>query len=135
MRSAVIGEAYIPDNNWWFNSHYLLFTPDGTRILHGSSNGTIRVWDLSLRELIKVPTEHVSQVGDWARLLNDQIIVSGTSQGSYNFWDVISVTPIRFCTASQGSEGRDFTPLASAPSDLTAQRWEMVLSDANQWHS
>src|SRR5258707_14903776 len=120
MRSAVIGEAYIPDNNWWFNSHYLLFTPDGTRILHGSSNGTIRVWDLSLRELIKIPTEHVSQAGDWARLLNDQILVSGTSKGFYNFWDVTSGMPIKFCTASRGPEGLDFRHPASAPNDLTA---------------
>ncbi len=132
MPSAVIGEADIPDGPR-FKAHYLLFTSDGTRILHGSVGGTIRVWDLSLRELIKITTEHVSHVGDWARLLNDHIIVSGTSEGSYNFWDVISGTPIRFCTASQGSKGLDFTHVASTPNDMIAQRWEMILRDANRW--
>ncbi len=132
MPSAIIGEVDIP-YNLWSNPQFLLFTPDGTRILHGSTNGTIRVWDLSLRELIKIPTEHVSQAGDWARLLNDQILVSGTSKGFYNFWDVTSGMPIKFCTASRGPEGLDFRHPASAPNDLTAQRWEMILRDANRW--
>ena len=130
--TPLIGEANIPCNEW-FRPRYLFFTPDGTRIIHGSVDGTIRVWDLSLRELVKIPTEHVSQVADWARLLNDHIIVSGTSEESYNFWDIISGTPIRFCTASQASKGLDFTSLASPPNDVTTQRWEMILRDANQW--
>ncbi len=113
--------------------HYLLFTPDGTRILHGSKGDTIRVWDTSLRELIKIQTEDVSQVGDWARLLDDHIIVSGTSKGSYNFWDVTFGTPIRFCTASPGSRGLDFTRLASAPNEFTAQSWETILGDPKRW--
>ncbi len=129
MPSAVIGEADISDGPESYTC-YLLFTPDGTRILHGSGNGTIWVRDLSLRELVKIPTGDISQVGDWTRLLNDHIIMSGTSKGFYNFWDIISGTP--FCTASQGSEGLDFTRLASAPNDLTARRWEMILRDANQ---
>src|SRR5258708_37592318 len=133
MPSALIAKTDIPKNRRYPHSLYLLFTPDGTRILHGSIDGTIQVWDLSLRELVKIPTEDVSQVGDWARLLNDHIIVSGTSEESYNFWDVISGTPIRFCTASQGSEGLEFTHLASARNDLTAQRWEMILRDPNGW--
>jgi len=130
--TPLIGEANIPCNEW-FRPRYLFFTPDGTRIIHGSVDGTIRVWDLSLRELIKITTEHISQLGDWARLLNDHIIVSGTSEESYNFWDIISGTPIRFCTASQASKGLDFTSLASPPNDVTTQRWEMILRDANQW--
>ncbi len=130
--TPLIGEANIPCNEW-FRPRYLSFTPDGTRIIHGSVDGTIRVWDLSLRELIKITTEHISQLGDWARLLNDHIIVSGTSEESYNFWDIISGTPIRFCTASQGPEGLVYTRLASAPNDLTAQRWRIILRDANRW--
>ena len=132
MPSAVIGKADVPDI-LRSSTYYLFFTHDGTRILHGSGDGTIRVWDLSLRELVKIPTEHVSQVADWARLLNDHIIVSGTSEESYNFWDVIPGTPIRFCTASQGSEGLEFTHFASARNGLTAQRWETILHDPNGW--
>jgi len=134
LPNAVISEADMPHHEG-LNPHYLLFTPDGTRILHGSSYiyGVIRVWDLSLRELLKIATEHVSQVGDWARLLSDRTVVSGTSKKSYDFWDVISRTPIRFCTASQGSEGLDFTHLAFAPNDSIAQRWETILCDPNGW--
>src|SRR5258706_2363656 len=108
MPSAVISEAKIPYNVEFHYSNYLLFTHDGTRILHGSRDDTILVWDLSLWELIKILTQDISQVEDWACLLNDQIIVSGMSKVSYTFWDIISSTPIRFCTASQGSEGLDF---------------------------
>src|SRR5258708_27127235 len=127
MPSMVISEAIMPYNPLSIYPCYLLFTPDGTRILHGSEFGAIWVWDLSLWELIKIQMEwHDLQVGDWVCLLNNQIIVSGASNGSYNFWDVISGTPIRFCTASQGSKGLEFMHLASAPNDLTAQRWEMI---------
>ena|SRR5260370_13041267 len=111
---------------------YLLFIPDGTRILHGLEDGTIQVWDFSfsLQELIKIQTEDPSQVGDWAHFLDNQIIVSGTLKGSYHFWDVTFPMLVRFCTASQGSK---LTHLTSAPNDLTTQRWEQILCDASQW--
>ena len=63
----------------------------------------------SLRELINIPEEARSQVGDWASLLDDRIIVSGASGGTYHFWDVF------------------------APGDLTAQGWERVIHDADRW--
>src|SRR5260370_15109130 len=111
MPSTVIGEAdlpgylstevfnvvFAPDNP--VKVPYLFFTPDRTRILHGSLDG-IRVWDLSIWELIKILTEELSEVGHWAHLLNDQIIVSGMLKESYNFWDVTFPMPVRFCTAS-----------------------------------
>ena len=127
--SSVIGETSIPG---WYYSCYLLFTPDGTRVLTGSL-GAIRVWDLSLRELIKIPTEDASQVGSWARLLDDHIVVSGMLEESYSFWDATSNTSVRFCTASRRPQGLDFTHLASAPDDLTAQRWEKVIHDTDRW--
>ena len=132
MPSAVVAEANLFDN-LLYSSLYVLFTPDGTKILHGSDAGLIRVLDLSLQELIKIPTDHASQVGDWAILLDGQIIVSGSSKESYNFWDTSSRTPVRFSTASRGSEGFDFTHLASPPDDLTAQRWGRVIRDTDRW--
>src|SRR5258708_7533460 len=134
MPSMVISEAIMPYNPLSIYPCYLLFTPDRTRILHGSEFGAIWVWDLSLWELIKIQMEWCDlQVGDWVHLLNNQIIVSGASNGPYNFWDVISGMPIRFCTAFQGSEGLEFMHFASACNDLTAQRWEMILHDPNGW--
>src|SRR5258708_15174775 len=132
MPSALISKAKIA-NGWVSYACYQLFTPDRTRILHSSQDGTIQVWNLFLWELINIWTGDVSQVGDWAHLLNDQIIVSETSEESYNFWDITSGMPVKFCTASQGSKGLEFTHLASAPNDLTTQRWEMILRDANWW--
>ena len=129
MPRTVVGEANESHGSYY--PRYLLFTPDGTRILHGSVSAVIRVLDLSLRVLIEIPTV---DCGDWARLLDGRIIVSGSQwQGSYSFWDATSGTPIRFCTASRGSEGLDLTRLASAPDDLTAQRWERVIGDADRW--
>ena len=99
MPHAVIAETNVSPYRGLFP--YLLFTPDGTRILHGTEHG-IRVWDLSLRELINVPTEDASQIGDWASLLDGQIIVSGSSEGTYDFWDATDGTPIRFSTQPGG---------------------------------
>ena len=132
MSRAAITEVD-ESRHWSSRPEYLLFTADGTRILHGSPGGIIRVLDLSLRVLIKIPTENRSQIGDWASLVDGRIILSGSSRGSYNFWDATSRTPVKFCTASRGSEGLEFTRPASAPDDLTAQRWERVIGDADRW--
>ena len=117
---------------------YLGFTPDGTRILHSCRHG-IRIWDLSLQELIDIPI--TDDPVSWAKLLDGRIVVSCSwDEWSYDFWDTTSGTPIRFCTASHrgGPFGRlpdlyDFTDLASAPDDLTAQRWERITRDTDQW--
>ena len=130
MPSAIIAETRVPPHAR--SPSYLFFTPDGTKILHGTEHG-IRVWDLSLRELINVPTEDASQIGDWASLLDGQIIVSGSSEGTYSFWDATDGTPIRFSTAARGSERLDFTKLTSPRDDLTAQRWESVIRDTDRW--
>ena len=129
MPSAVVAETDVTPH--WCSPSYLLFTPDGNRILHGTRHG-IRVWDLSLRELINIPTEDI-QAGDWASLLDDRIIVSSSSKGTYSFWDATSGMPIKFSTAFWGSEGVHFTRLASAPDDLTAQWWERIIRDADRW--
>ncbi len=60
--------------------------------------------------------------------------MSGRSDGFYNFWDVISGTPVRFCTASPSRRSENFDLIASAPNDLTAQRWECILYATNRWH-
>ena len=119
-----------------YSSPYRLFTPDGTRFLYGyddGHHGHIRVFDLSPQELIKISPGDASQVGDWAGLLDDHVVVSGSSKGSYNFWDATSGRPVRFCTGSRGPKGLHLTYLASAPDDLTAQRWERVIRDADRW--
>ena len=125
--------ALIAEVNVSAGCRYIIFTPEGTKILHGSYEGSIRVWDLSLGKLIKIRTKDPSQVGDWASLLDDRIIVSGSSKGSFNFWDATSRTPVRFCAASRGSNTFDFTHLASAPDDLTGERWKRVIRDADRW--
>ena len=130
MPSAVIAETNVSSH--LYSLSYLLFTPDGTRILL-STQRCIRVWDLSLRALINIPTEDILQVGAWACLLDGHIVVSGSSEGTYNFWDATDGTPIRFCTASRGSKGLHFTHLASAPGDLTAQRRERAIGDPDRW--
>ena len=56
-----------------------------------------------------------------------------SSEGSYHFWDTTSGAPVRFCTASRGSESLDFMHFASAPDDPTTQRWERVIRDADRW--
>jgi len=105
------------------------------RFIQNGTQHCIRVWNLSLRELINIPTEDISQVGAWASLLDGHIIVSGSSEGTYDFWDATDGMPIRFCTAHRGSKGLHFIHLASAPSDLTAQRWERVIRDADRWQA
>jgi WD40 repeat protein len=63
------------------------FSPDGTRIVSGSSDKSVRVWDASTGAELKVLNGHTSAVYSVAFSPDGTRIVSGSSDNSVRVWD------------------------------------------------
>ncbi|KAF8592923.1 WD40 repeat-like protein, partial [Ceratobasidium sp. AG-I] len=77
------------------------FSPDGTRIVSGSLDDTIRVWDARSGVLVTEPFEgHTSGVNSVGFSLDGTRIVSGSRDHTIRVWDVAPLPPndSRVCT-------------------------------------
>src|SRR5712671_3636388 len=64
------------------------FSPDGSRIVSGSSDKTIRLWDAETGDAIGKPLEgHSSDVNSVAFSPNGSRIVSGSEDNTIRLWD------------------------------------------------
>ena len=65
------------------------FSPDGSRIVSGSNDVTIRLWDVSTGQQIGEPlTGHSSYVNSVAFSPDGSLIVSGSENETIRLWDV-----------------------------------------------
>lgn len=66
-------------------------TPDGTKLVTGSFDTTVRLWDVATGKEEKVfsgPTGHTKMVQSVAITPNGRLIASGAADGSLRFWDI-----------------------------------------------
>jgi sugar lactone lactonase YvrE len=71
------------------------FGPDGKQILSGSSDATIKLWDISSGREIKTFRGHVSAVTSVAFSPDGRQIISGSSDTTAKLWDVSSGREVR----------------------------------------
>ena len=86
-------------------------TADGARAVSGSSDGSVRVWDLVASREQATLTGHAGQVFSVAVTADKALAVSGGEDGSVRVWDVTTRAevarwtgdyPIIGCTALAG---------------------------------
>lgn len=70
------------------------FSPDGQTIASGSSDQTVRLWDLHGRKLKATLTEHEIDVGSVAFSPDGRLLASGDRNGSIYLWDPITTDRI-----------------------------------------
>ena len=63
------------------------FSSDDSRIVSGSDDNSVRVWDASTGKTLKVLEGHTHFVNTVAFLSDDSHIVSGSSDKSVRVWD------------------------------------------------
>ncbi|KZP17409.1 WD40 repeat-like protein, partial [Athelia psychrophila] len=71
------------------------FSPDGTKIVSGSDDKTVRVWDAVTGQAALPPLEgHEDWVMSVAFSPDGTEIVSRSSQGTVRLWDAITGKPL-----------------------------------------
>ena len=68
------------------------FSPDGKTITSGSSDNTIRLWDVSTGTEIRTLQGHTDDVNSVAFSPDGKTIASGSSDGTVKLWDVATGT-------------------------------------------
>jgi WD40 repeat protein len=63
------------------------FSPDGSQLLTGGADGTVRVWDVASGSLTRVLTGHTGAVEDASWSSGGSKIVSGSHDGTVRMWD------------------------------------------------
>ncbi|CAE7155356.1 unnamed protein product, partial [Rhizoctonia solani] len=108
------------------------FSPDGTRLVSGSEDKTIRVWDVERKTPILGPLQgHTEWVRSVAFSPDSAQIVSCSSDGTIRLWDPRTGQPIvnpytghtnAVCSVSFSPRG---TYIASGSSDKTVRVWDV----------
>ena len=66
----------------------IAMSPDGSTLISGSSDDTIKVWNLTNGQLQRTLVGHTHTVTALAISLNGQIIASGSYDGTIKLWDL-----------------------------------------------
>jgi WD40 repeat protein/serine/threonine protein kinase len=112
------------------------FSQDGSRIISGSQDNTIRLWDSEGGQLLKSFRGHDGAVRTVAFAESDQVILSGSHDNSIRKWNISEYEEIRVLQG-QVLEGHvdailsaGFSPdgerIVTASRDRTARTWEAV---------
>jgi WD40 repeat protein/uncharacterized caspase-like protein len=107
----------------------IAYSPDGLLLASGSSDSTIKLWDVALGRELRTLTGHQGAVKAVAFSPNGERLASGGNDGRVRIWDVASGREIkalpghtsRINTIIFSSDGRY---LASAGADKTIRLWE-----------
>ncbi len=70
----------------WVNS--AVFSPDGSKILSGSSDNTLILWDVQTGEIIRRFEGHTGAVNGVIYSLDGQTAISGSDDGTLIQWDI-----------------------------------------------
>jgi WD40 repeat protein len=116
------------------------FSPDGTRIVSGSDDGTIRVWDASTSDTVAGPfggfKGHTRSVTSVAFSPDGKRIVSGSVDQTIRVWDAHTgdtvAGPFKGHTNSVTSVAfsPDGTRIVSGSCDQTIRVWDPCTSDS-----
>ncbi|NDJ78458.1 MAG: SH3 domain-containing protein, partial [Chloroflexi bacterium] len=113
----------------------ILFSPDGTLMFTGHTDGTVRIWDVTLGGQRAVLRDHTQPVLSLAISANGTLLASaGGANGqdtAIRLWDVATRQLTGTVTGHMDSVtslafGPDGTLLASASADTTVRLWDVV---------
>jgi len=113
----------------------VLFSPDGTRIVSGSRDSTIRVWDAATGLPLGEPFQgHTSSVWSVSFSPDGTHIVSGSWDSTVRVWDAVTGLPLGepfrghtggVCSVSFSPDG---TRILSGSRDFTVRVWVSSVS-------
>ncbi|ETO15642.1 hypothetical protein RFI_21722, partial [Reticulomyxa filosa] len=111
------------------NVNSVQFSPDGNRIVSGSTDGTIRLWDASSGKQLQLLKGHLSSVYFVQFSPDGDKIVSGSRDTTIRLWDASSGKQIQSLEGHSGSVtsvqfSRDGNRIVSGSEDKTIRLWD-----------
>jgi TIR domain/WD domain, G-beta repeat len=107
------------------------FSPDGTRVLTGSSDTTARLWDAASGKPIAILAGHKGPVWAVAFSPDGTRVLTGSGDGTARLWDAVSGKPIATLAGHTGfvratAFSSDGTRILTGSDDNTARLWDAV---------
>ncbi len=107
----------------------LAVSPDGTRIISGGKDRTVRLWDVKTGEMIAVKDLHTGTIHAIAYQPGGKIVASASADSTIRLWDA-SLAEQAVLTAHKNSVNAvAFSPdgllLVSGSTDLTVRIWDV----------
>jgi WD40 repeat protein len=113
----------------WVNN--ATFSPDGSRVVTASADGTARVWDTATSKLIGTPLAHQGEVWSAAFSPDGARVVTASADRTARVWNAATGKPIGIPLAHQkwvnsAAFSPDGSRVVTASDDRTARVWEAV---------
>jgi len=120
-------ERYYIDNSTTYSS--VAYSPDGKRIISGSGDKTVKVWDAKSFKLIAILKGHQKSVLSAAYSSDGKRIISGSSDNTIKVWDAKSFKLIVTLKGHQNwilsvAYSPDGKNIISASRDSTIKIWD-----------
>ena len=96
--------------------HCVAMTPDGSRAISGSGDGTLRVWDLASAKCLAILEGHTGPVRDVALAADGIRAISGSTDDTLRVWDIPSETFVLL----RKSRSKEVTAVAMTPDGACA---------------
>ena len=109
----------------------VVFSPDGTMLASGASNGTVRVWAVETETNIATLIGHTARINSVVFSPDSRILASGSSDQTIKLWKIETEQEITTLTGHKNKVNYiTFSPdgaiLASGASDGTILLWDMT---------
>jgi WD40 repeat protein len=134
------GRADKPTKTLMGHSEYInaiAFSPDGTTLASGSSDTTIRLWDLATKSETATLTGHTSNVHCLAFSPDGRTLASGGNDGTVRLWNLVLNKQVAVLEGHGSAVWKvAFSPdgqtLASTSLDATIKLWRAATHDRTQ---
>ncbi|MEE0268135.1 MAG: TIR domain-containing protein [Bacteroidales bacterium] len=105
------------------------YSPDGRRIISGSSDETIKIWDANTGQYLKTLEGHLDGVTSVAYSPDGTKIISGSDDGTIKIWDINTGQCLKTLEGHPGwvysvAYSPDGAKIISASSDETIKIWD-----------
>ncbi len=109
--------------------HSVAFSPDGTRILSGSDDVTLKLWDAASGQILHSFDEHADTINSVAFSPDGTRILSGSDDNTLKMWDALSWQLLHTFKGHSGSVrsvafSPDGTRILSGAKDYTVKLWD-----------
>jgi len=119
---------YIDTNSWIACA---AFSPDGRTLVSGSNDNTIRLWDVTTGQALRILEGHTETVSSVAFSPDGKTLVSGSYDNTIRVWDVTNGQSLRTLVGHDDwvnsvAFSPDGKTLASGSSDATIRLWDVA---------